>query len=446
MHVARRCAIAFVVACFVGTGLLSAVFSLPMEPIRESAYASLDTLEREGEYPFILSKTNGKLDNYSDARMLNISSFEGQPGFLGAMKSQEGRAAYSGDARATMDQNLRASLENAEGMCGSSYARYWNGYTVVLKPLLFIGLDLEAIRLVNLVCQVILICVLLVALVRSRMTSVLVAFLFCLLSMHAYIMPLSLMYSIDFYIMLGGMVCVALWPRWLRSDSGALVFFFVIGMLTSYFDLLIYPIVTLGFPLAFYLFRREWQLETEAMAPLAFTLVSIVLWGLGYGAFWAAKWIIASLFAGIDALGEASAVIQTRTSTSAFGEDFTYVQLVDALLQHFVNPYFAAIAVMAFLGFLAVAIYRFVVYGKGISAKNTMLFSAAYLAVALLPFAWTLFASNHAFIHNWFTYRNFAVTLFALLLLIAKVPLVNGRRYRPIASKKETVDTGAVVA
>lgn len=414
-----RLAALFIMACVMGTGLVTAAYSLPIEPIRDSAYKSLETLESEGEYPFILSKRNAQLDNYSDARMLDIASFDGQSGFCGAMAAQEGRAAYDGDTRATMAQNLRASLENSGGMYSESYARYWNGYTALLKPLLFLGLDLNAIRLLNLVCQVSLVSVLFIQLIRSRLWSVSVALLLCLLTMHFYIMPFSMMFSIDFYIMIGAMICIAFWPYVLRVRSNALLFFFGIGMVTSYFDLMICPLITLGFPLAFYLYRCNCDSARSNSALFKFTCFCILLWAAGYGLFWAAKWVIAAVFCGIDALGEASSVIQTRISTTAFGEGFSYMQLAEAIGRHFGGLPLAvgfagvmSLIVCVILGF-------FLRRGKRVSFRHGIALSASYFAIVLVPFLWTLFASNHAFVHNWFAYRNFSIVPFSLLLCVA---------------------------
>jgi hypothetical protein len=38
--------------------------------------------------------------------------------------------------------------------------------------------------------------------------------------------------------------------------------------------------------------------------------------------------------------------------------------------------------------------------------------------VAIMPFVWILFTANHAYIHNWMVYREFATTVFAVMNIL----------------------------
>ena len=50
------------------------------------------------------------------------------------------------------------------------------------------------------------------------------------------------------------------------------------------------------------------------------------------------------------------------------------------------------------------------------------------LPIAVLPWAWYLFAANHSYWHNWFTFRAQAVTVAAMLLALSQ--MVDWRRLR----------------
>lgn len=68
-------------------------------------------------------------------------------------------------------------------------------------------------------------------------------------------------------------------------------FFLIVGILTSYFDFLTYPIVTLGIPLCCYFLLESDRLWNNIKRLTGFS----VSWAIGYAGMWAAKWVIADL-------------------------------------------------------------------------------------------------------------------------------------------------------
>ena len=40
------------------------------------------------------------------------------------------------------------------------------------------------------------------------------------------------------------------------------------------------------------------------------------------------------------------------------------------------------------------------------------------LIVAVLPFIWVAFTANHAYVHYWMVYREFSITVFAIVSII----------------------------
>ena len=68
-------------------------------------------------------------------------------------------------------------------------------------------------------------------------------------------------------------------------------FFLIVGILTSYFDFLTYPVVTLGIPLCCYFLLESDRLWNNIKRLTGFS----VSWAIGYAGMCAAKWVIADL-------------------------------------------------------------------------------------------------------------------------------------------------------
>lgn len=89
--------------------------------------------------------------------------------------------------------------------------------------------------------------------------------------------------------------------------------FMATGVLTSYIDLLMTPVITLGLPLTIYiLLKRENAKGFHKSAGNLFVLMGS--WLFGYAANWVSKWLLAAAILRDDTLEIMAASIAIRTS------------------------------------------------------------------------------------------------------------------------------------
>lgn len=221
----------------IGTLLMIAVYAIPAESVRENVRASVRTLADEGlRYEVIDGYHASRLDDFTDAIMLGNAVLTTDNPVESAMTA---RRFAGGDPIATLTRYL-----DGEDVPTESYARYWHGYLVVLKPLLTV-MNLNSIRVLNMYVQLALVLLVAVWMARRGLSKQVAALFAAYASLCPAAVMQSLQYSTAFYAAFGAMAVLLIADGRL-NDS---LFFMAVGMLTSFVDFLTYPIATLGLPL-----------------------------------------------------------------------------------------------------------------------------------------------------------------------------------------------------
>lgn len=239
---------------------------------------------------------------------------------------------------------------------------------------------------------------------------------YALLLMTSYLllMPLALAMSLQFtwvfYIGAGGCLALIKKNQWFEQNARYLYFFISIGMLTSYFDLLTYPLFTWGFPLLWWLVTgcrdiTGWKRVKRVAA-------SGTAWIAGYGLMWVMKWVAGSVILGRDLFGGAISEVFLRSGVredAAMGLS----DRLDVIYQnwlHYQYPVYFAVLLL----WLLWAGFRALRYGWHSSRD-----SYAYLLTGCSGIVWYMVLADHTRIHHFFTYRIFNVSVMAFLLLLA---------------------------
>ena len=134
-----------------------------------------------------------------------------------------------------------------------------------------------------------------------------------------------------------------------------------------------------------------------------------IFWGIGYAGMWAGKWVMGSLLTGTNLFADALQVVSERTSHEVYDEK---ISVIFAVLR---NGYIYA----NLLGVLLAAVlviwigYYLLRYRRNIKNSGWWL----YVLVACGPVVWYCVTANHSYIHYWFTFRDLAVTFFALSMI-----------------------------
>ena len=367
----------------LGTVLITAVYLLPAEGIQKHMPASIELLEAEGENPFMIPGYKGSsLDNYTDALMLaNASYSSDRPFYEAAML-----------------------IERMEDGMVISYSRYWHGYLVLLKPLLEL-MDYGKIRILDTIAFMLMLAALVIGFWRRNMRCGLVAYLLAFLSMFPIAIPKSLQFSSMFYVGSIAMLVLLYGYEILKEKRWIPYLFLITGMVTSYVDFLTYPVYTLGMSLVLLLILDDGTVRKK----LNMLFADSFFWGIGYAVIWAGKWMMGSLLTGTNLFAEALRVVSERTSHEVQDEKisvlfailrngYIYANLLGILL---------AVAVVLWTGWF------FLKYHAAADPGSWCL----YILVACGPVIWYCVAANHSYIHYWFTFRDLAVTFFALCMI-----------------------------
>lgn len=388
--------------------------------------ASFETLESEGWYPrasvaaasyetYLNLAYPDVLDGMTDRTMLStaLDVSEGNP-FLRAMDSYN---EYVGH-----------------------YSYYWHGYVCILRPLLLL-FDYSEIRVLNGICQLLLILSLAYVIGKEKGTQYVLMFgTSCLLLCPAAI-AMSLQFTWVFYIAYFGTLVLLLKREYFSAHLRYVYFFLAVGMLTSYCDLLTYPLFTWGMPLVWWLIMDKAPAHADAKGDRTeglFYVKRVVTvgfaWIAGYAGMWVMKWLIASPVLGRNIFIEAIEEILLRvgaTEQKPFGL-MGRLEIVGTNWKHYgYGPYAVLLACWLLWWF-----WNSLKNGGCRSGKRY-----AYFLMGVSSIVWYLALSNHVQAHHFFTYRIMGVSILAFLALVLdSVPSVADKRLaggRTLAEKKK---------
>lgn len=416
----KKYLLSFLILVFGGYLLLVLAYCLPTgmisKNVEEAAWAFMD----EGAYrqlnfgggnreiysfmESLLWGGNSTQDNYTDSIMLLSAEHTGDENpFVEAMKVK--RTTVKGQSSPVAALVALHTGEDAQ-YGTTSYARYWHGYLIFLKPLLLFFsyqqiryfLSLAQLGLVSAV-----VCLLAAKGKGMYCAPVVLAYFF----INPAACSLSLQYTPVLVLTMAELAVILLREeRYARDKRLWLYHFFVAGCLTSYFDLLTYPLVTLGIPVIFLVS----QYEGSGREGLMELIGSSILWGTGYASMWAAKWALGSLITGNNVLKDAVEHIFVRAGSQVEDLGVSQFGRLEAVRRNLVANRFCLLMILViFAVCLAVSLYR-----------DTFRFREEHLPIALgglLPFGWYLVVSNHSIDHAWMTFRELSVFVFALITI-----------------------------
>ena len=281
---------------------------------------------------------------------------------------------------------------------GFIYARYWHGYLIILRPLLTI-FNYNIIRLIFSIATIVLAFFLIYRLYVCYSKSIAIVLAMTLTILDFWFATICINSNICFIISL---ICsnIILYKKKFISDYA--VFFFIIGILTNFFDLLTNPILTLGLPLTIYFIRyNEKEEEIKAKEKLQIFIKSCLGWIMGYGLFWFIKWIICDSFFNLNIIKNSIMQIFYRTNE----QKIPIIALAYKISLH--CPYVFYIYSLV-IGICMILIIRNKSFNKYIE----------YIGISILPILWMIVLKNHSIIHHFFTYRNILISIFAISIIL----------------------------
>lgn len=393
-------------ASVLGTVLLIGAYSLPIASIDNHVRSSAKILENEGTYPSLFSWCTSTLDNFTDAIMLTIASDNKADSTINkAMLIYQGGISGYGTP---CEQLVAHYINGIEYDTAGTYARYWHGYLVLLKPLLEF-MDYGSIRILNAIVQLLLVLFVSYLLIWQKKKGYVIPYLLSYLLLMPIALAKSLQYSTCFYILTFAMITILLLFR-NKEESGRIWLIFLnIGIATSFFDLLTYPIATFGVPAVLFLFMHPNHALERRLSNL---LNSLLCWGIGYAGMWSLKWVIASLITGNNVIQNGLNTLLVRTSNRSMdgSESYSLLGCEGMNVVHFLmTPFTLLVAVFTIIMVIRISQNHFLISSE--VSKQLM----PYIIVALMPFLWYAFALNHSYGHAGFTNKACVVSVFAIL-------------------------------
>lgn len=408
---------------FIGLLTLSSSFS--SNKIYHNVKESSKILLKEDNRKLIYIPYKNEImqfDNYSDALMINTiysidsktplySSFVARKNYIPnktikIYEEMKGELKSSSKYEVHNEVGELNDLVNGEIWESFEYARYWHGYLVILRPLLIL-FNLKTIRILLTILLIVLALILLYLIRKKINTITAIIFFIGLIFSEYFYLCFSLHGVFNFLIMMISSIILLIKFKKIK-DFGIL--FFIIGILTNFFDLLTVPIITLGVPLIIYsiLFQKENDNNKE----LLLNIIKLsIIWGIGYAITWLTKWILTDFIFNKNLI---------KTSL----EQVTYRISLKEI--NFFTPLLINIGYM-FSGF-STMLFTIVFYIKfqkksnnSSLKKDSFMNTLPYIIIGCFPIIWYIVLKNHSYEHSFFTYRNLILTNICLGLIIKQI-------------------------
>lgn len=392
-----------VIVMIAGLCLLSVLLcSIPGKYMRSNVLESLNTIEQEGFKHRIGGIPLLCLDNFTDAIIVsNAYCVDAEKPLESVMRNTT--YLCEDDIKSIVTATRLVADGDYDAVESTDYVRYWHGASYMSRLLLMVT-NLSGIRLLGCLLMLSLAIWLAVLLFRAD-RHLFASFVIAALVMNLWIVPLSVQFTSVFYISIISTIVILTGSG---KEKTHCCFFAAVGCLTSYFDLLTVPLVSLCMPLTVLLAIGK----SSARARWFLLLACSLSWLAGYGIMWASKWLLAYLMIDYNVAGVFE-VMAFRTSTSFSGYDFSLLGIVSRLFASHRPLFFLSVfLVLVFLGF-NYALYR--------KHGDAFVRNSCLLGVALMPFVWCFVLRNHSVIHYWFVWRVFFVSLFAYTLFLFNV-------------------------
>ena len=393
------------IICFFLFGVLTCC--PPDKQVKRHIEQASSVLRQEGNYPYLLFDEEAcRMDNFTVSLILNQTyCIDRTRPVHSAMNAL--RYNYGPDGSQT--EALYHVTHDGEDLLPIPYPRYWHGTTFLSRLLLSITTYRNLVWLMA--ASIMLLWILFIIRYYPRgglWQTIAFALSWCLV--YGFVM----IGSLQFFPILAIALIASIGMTKESCDKTLLML--VTGCVTCYFDLLTVPLLSFGWPVIVWLSLQPARSLNWKRTPCTLAIWSVA-WGTGYALTFLSKWLLGSWILHTNVLQNASDAVSLRVSTGDFSRWDAVVHNWQMLPHEFVWLVLAACAVITLIRFQ-----------KESSIKVLLL-----LVMAFLPYIWYLIASNHSYLHAWFTYRLQAVSIAAILMAILSL------RKMPSTSKHQNL-------
>lgn len=375
---------------------------IPHSAIENNIKSASELIKNEGVYPQYGWSSLHTLDNYTDAVIFDIlwMADSEDPVYSGMINNcHRDKEGYDTNVTLLFHDVVNGHTDHYELV---SYSRYWHGMSIIVRPLL-IFLDYTGIKLLNFIFMGSLLLILCILMWKRLSPAYSICFLIVCVLMNLFILPLCMQYVSCFSIAMIGMICILLWPGLVNNPSHTAMFFFAIGSICNFFDLLTTPQLTYGLP--FIIFYAT-QNRRDIFRSLFLTGL---FWILGYGLTFAAKWTIGSLLTDYNCFTSALETVAKRASSADLtGGNYSFFYAVKTICGVL---YMKGLSLVLFILYIITFIKR-----RQHFIENACRYYWLLVVATLVPI-WYLLMRNHSFVHfGLFAWRALFLTFFSMFL------------------------------
>ena len=404
-----NCILILISSILVGTLLLVCLYSIPTERARTNIKNSIEMYDENVIKTWNGNIRYGKLDTATDIYMINSAvSRKYDSSLMNAMLNPQFDIKDK-----TQDPQRKALIRalNKEDVEYSDYSRYWHGYSVYIIPGLYF------FEIGELKTLIMCFCIIITSLVFVELAKKSMAYMLLFSIVVSFLNPVSIIMNFAitnvYFISIIAMYLVLKWNHYFIKDNRYICLFLIIGIFTSFFDFLTYPLVSWGLPIITLLLINK-KVDISIF-PL---LVKIsVMWCVGYIGMWAGKWCVASILTGVDVISNALNAFSARSLNIVENANtFSFFDVVSRQFEVFDRP----IIVLMLLGISIIA--QIIYKSPKLSLNSLFKFDVLILLlISISPLVWFFVAKNHVYYHPWYEYRNLAITLWALYCSFIKL-------------------------
>lgn len=411
---------------------------IPSSEIKENVKKSSETLYQEGEKRTIdLKYKKENLFTFTDALMINTAYSVDNTNPESCMLARKNYipeqtkkvykdSQYNIGTNEKYKNNKTGDLYQTKELYGLmhgdnieysyEYARYWHGYLVILRPLLLL-FDYSGIRIFLFLLTLITVMWLLYLICKKINLNTSIMFAVALLSINIFIVSQSINEIMVFLVSFISSIFLLIKKDKIKNIG---IFFFVVGSITSFVDLLTAPLVTLGIPLIIY-FLLEQKEKINVKKELIDLVKLSIVWGLGYGITWAIKWGLVELIFKRPLISQAIEQILFRINGGHSGiRKFTIYEVVKTNLNRLSKFIIFSILMIAFINII-IRLIKISVKKEKIDIKQNLKKCIPYAIISAFPIIWYAVIKEHSCIHSFFAYRIMVISIINLLVVTNKI-------------------------
>ena len=297
------------------------------------------------------------------------------------------------------------------------YARYWHGYLSILRPLLLL-FNYSEIRIVLAIITLISIVALITLLCKKISITSGVIYGIGLLAISIFIVTKSINEILIFIVAFISSIILLLKKN---PEKNIGIFFFVVGSVSNFIDLLTAPLVTLGITaITYFLLVQKNESKVNIKRYILDFLKICISWALGYGITWLSKWVITEIFFGRPIILQAieQAVFRSNGPQINGMNIFSLSNVFIRNMEYLSSPVAITILIAAVIYIIVMMIIN---RNKKIDFKENLKKCLPYILIFFLPVIWYMVLKQHSYTHVNFTYRILVISIISLLIIASKI-------------------------